>query len=327
MSPLHTTLEVDGIGLPITTVSRASQVPGLGHVAKSAVQAGDGDHSTLIVGFSAAHRRQRAIEVSRWEVVERAFATAGLVAQIADDDGTVPGYRWLAPHAKRRVASRDVVLGAATRSGPLDSVGLGCAASRTQAALHSICELVERHAVAEIWYGTDTAFVRGDTQPLPQGATLRRYGWCRHPRLDFVLSVIDLPSRDAWFVGSAVRTTTEAAIRKADQEALLLFDSWLEHDEGYCDTEHTRRQLASLSSPATTRARREHLATRVRHRPAPRPRDAPPLVASVRDHDPTIAILRSSNRATIVRALCPSLRSLAHARLANRGRVVADPIC
>lgn len=333
----QTTTEVlcfGGHQVPITTVVRRSSLPGLGFVAKSGVHLDAGDeHGATIMGFSCGPNVARAAAISRWEVVERAFATWALVADQCDDDGTVPGYRWPDLAAHVRVPAHEATLGGPDPEVAWDSTGLACGPSVEAAALHAICERVERFVVARVWYADYGLLPLGRPCLLEGGGVLHRYVWAERPTIGFVMTVITDRPPGSLICGTAIRPSLERAAAKSDEEALMLLDSHLEGDDGHCDSDAMRAQLTSLFEPEVAAARRRHLCSRIRGDGLGDPAVVSlrslleGLDAVTREHEPTIAILRQCGEGAVVRAQCSGMECLATLAERDGGATVPHPIC
>lgn len=224
----------------------------------------------FFAGASVGADRAAAEATSQFEVIERIFATPALHR----DRPSFPAFDYFTDSERAPAAADDILITAKASmshgtmepelGGGRGAVGLGLGPSLGAAKTHGLFEAIERHLRSSIWYRGLCIRPVSDDCHLSTRFVLRRY--CVDGQsVPFCLSVVvsTRSGESVLYVGSAVRHTSASAAEKADDEALMMLDSYLAGRDGVANTQAARRRFLELSGRGA-RAARRYLESRVR---------------------------------------------------------------
>lgn len=201
-----------------------------------------------ILGFGCSTSRDLALESARWELLERVLMCADVSG---DPHRNVPG---IGPDGAALVKPFVEVVARPWhdefRHGN-DATGIAVRDTYEGAAMAARCEVVERAALAELWYGTTPV-------PSPQligepGPELRTFTW-RLLSVWFSLAVFARPAQEVLVCGSAVADTAGRSQEHAVEEAVMVTDSVVAgHISHYQQTDKADRYASLMGAASTSR--------------------------------------------------------------------------
>ncbi len=239
----------------INTVTRNSLIPKGYFVSKSGLILENFKGNLIFIGgFSVNKNKRMAEKISKYEVLERCYCYY--------DFHLDPNKKFkLINYFNSKVAGelniQDVLIGPLPDGiSSKDSNGVAFHFKSYGADKNAIFEVIERHILYKIWYG-DWNVIKIYKKKKSGNKILQIRYTCFTPYLiPFALSIIKMG--DVLVYGSAVRSSFQEAIQKADNEAYMILDGILRRDMGICNSERTRKKLQSLRNSYLARKREKH---------------------------------------------------------------------
>lgn len=213
--------------------------------------------NSFIGGFSMAQDADRAVAIARAEVLERLHALYDVAKDNLIEGRFFPALSWPELQDDGLIAADRCVLGAHPFGAPpyLDATGLAYHRDLRSAARHAVCEVLERHFAAAVWYDSEPVVEHLPPVPVHADHTARLFTLANRPHLPFVIAVFAGSSAFTG-AGSCFGPTLASARAHALKEAAMLLDGYLEGDRGACASSAAR--VLSLRDAEFGRARISH---------------------------------------------------------------------
>ncbi len=238
--------------IPLKTLLTSSGYS-YGHfLAKSGICFKSEQTKNYIYGFGFNEDKEKAIMASKFEALERLYATNAFHQNIKSFEG----YSFEIPNRYKTFLPSEVLISNTLTPGEksADANGLGCHQDLNYALNHAILELIERHLLAEIWYGNDLVY------EIEEKTIIRNDGW--HIRfytsfcfdVPFVIAVLTNFNKNIWILGSALRESFLQSLEHAKNEAFMLLESAFLED-GIAYSEDVEKRLSSLKNIRFSQAR------------------------------------------------------------------------
>ncbi|MBX9703199.1 MAG: YcaO-like family protein [Silvanigrellaceae bacterium] len=249
--------------IPLKTIVNRSQIFPDFFLAKSGVKFSTfSGRSKLISGFGFSKNEDQAINSSKFEALEHFYATYDFNQNYIKKKNNFRGVN-LKNNELRDFVPSEVVLGPV----PLeigksaDANGLGCHTSYEKAVEHGILEMIERHFLAQVWYGPMSVVEIPEIHSIISQFRIRLFT----PSTSFVpmaIAVIYNLQDGIWALGSAVRLSMERAIEHAIQEAMMLIES-SSNEKGFSYSEEIEQRILSLRNTNLSKLRKEFFESKI----------------------------------------------------------------
>ncbi|MGK5595745.1 MAG: YcaO-like family protein, partial [Parachlamydiaceae bacterium] len=232
--------------IPLKTIVNKSQIFPNFFLVKSGVKFRNGfGKSRLISGFGFSKNQEQAVKSSQFETLEHFYATYDFHQDCIRKENAFKGIN-LKNSAIRNFQFKEVVLGPIPEEigKAADANGLGCHPSHEKAVEHGILEIIERHCLAQVWYGPMLVVEIPEAYSIISHFHVRVFTPC----ISFVpmaITVVYNLKDGIWALGSSVRLSMEKAIEHALQEALMLIES-SSIKGGFAYSEEIEQRILSL---------------------------------------------------------------------------------
>lgn len=316
--------------IPLKTIVNRSQIFPNFFLAKSGVKFRNSfGKSRLISGFGFSKNQKQAVNSSQFETLEHFYATYDFHQDCVKKENALKGIN-LKYGTERDFEPHEVFLGPI----PLqvgkaaDANGLGCHPYYEKAVEHGILEIIERHFLAQIWYGSMLVVEIPEKAAISSHFHIRLFTPCTSYVPMAIAIVYDLKS-GIWALGSAVRLSMERAIEHAIQEAMMLTES-ASIEGGVSYSDEIEQRILSLRNNDMSRLRNEFFESKITKR------EKGLLLLSMQLEEIITLTLNvsevwivnflNSEKLNVIRAICPIAKNPRWLRACNLG-VPDDPFC
>jgi hypothetical protein len=249
--------------IPIKTFVNKSQIfPGF-FLAKSGIKfSNDSGKSRLIRGFGFSKNKEQAVISSQFETLEHFYATYDFNQNFIKKENVFRGLN-LKNGAERAFVPSEVVLGplSAEIGKVADANGLGCHIFYERAVEHGILEIIERHFLAQIWYGSTLVVEIPEICSIISSFRIRVFT-PYIPSVPMAIAIIDNLQDGIWALGSAARISMEEAIEHAIQEAMMLIES-SSIEKGFYYSKEIECRILSLRNRNMSKLRKEFFESKI----------------------------------------------------------------
>jgi hypothetical protein len=304
-------------------------------VAKSGVLVnGTQLRNAFIGGFAIADNAEAASAAAKFEVLERLHALYDIVQSNLVDERACRSVRWPTLEDAPLLPASMCLLGPHPLGPPpyLDATGLAFHTDLRQSVRHGFYEALERHFTAAAWYRGERLVELGEPRQIVGDFLCRTFTLARRPSLPFAIAVIHEEGRSFACAGASFHENLGAAVRHAVNEACLVLDGYMEHDEGLTCSD--RGRLLSLRDPDLTRVRMQHFQGLVLGRDELQASGSDPsaLLRNLSEHLGSVpevraGILCSGVPGFVTRTVVPGLRGLQKCRSEPPRGVPSDWYC
>lgn len=250
--------------IPLKTVVNESQIFPDFFLAKSGIKFSNGSRkSRLISGFGFSKNKDQAINSSKFESLEHFYSTYDFNQNYINKNKVFGGMN-LTNGAQRVFLPSEVVLGPVPEEigKCADANGLGCYAFYEKAVEHGTLELIERHLLAQIWYGPMLVTEMPEACLTVSRFRIRLFTPCA-PFVPMAIAIIDDLQEGIWALGSAARLCMESAIEHAIEEAMMLVES-ASIEKGFSYSEEIEQRILSLRSEKLSKLREEFFESKIK---------------------------------------------------------------
>lgn len=317
--------------IPVRTIAHSSQFFPDFFLAKSGLKyKNNSEKSRLLCGFGFSKNKEQAIHSSQFETIEHFYATYDAHQDHIKKNTFFTGVNFTTSTEKTFLPS-ETVLGPVPKEigNSADANGLGCHTSYERAVEHAILEIIERHFLAQIWYGPLMISEIADAHTTLTHFRIRLFT-PHTPIVPMAIAVVDDLQNGIWALGSAARLNMEAAITHAVQEAMMLIEGSL-IEKGTSYSENIEQRILSLRNKNLSLLREKFFISKTikpkqRLVPFHMPLNEIAHLSLGNTNDIWIIDLLKSEKLNVVRALCPTAQNPRWSRVKNLP-VPYDPFC
>ncbi len=245
--------------IPIKTVVHFSRIFYGFFLAKSGIKFQNSIRkSQLVSGFGFSKSKEAALNSSRFEALEHLYATYDFQKEVIQKNRFFYGAALSNPNTKQTFPPSSILVGPVPDDlgKGTDANGLGCHTLHEKAVEHAVFEIIERHCLAQLWYGPMRVLEMKGTN-VQVGDFRMRYFTLEALSVPFAVTIIDNVNEGIWVLGSAVRHSIDAAIAHAQHEAMMLIESSL-IENGISYSAEIEQRILSLKNRDLSVAREDY---------------------------------------------------------------------
>lgn len=216
---------------------------------------------TDVFGFGFSEDKEKAINSSKFELYERLYANYNLYNF---EKPIFLGQSFSDLEKKKEFSAHDIFLGSYSNDGTksVDANGLGCHYLLEHAVKHAVLEVVERHLLAQIWYGNCQMYEIINANFIFDSSWKIRCYCTNNTSVPMAIVTVDNLEKGIWVLGSALRWPFDQAIEHAKNEAFMLLESSLS-EKGYAYSKEIDERLFSLKDPIISNLRNTYFNSKV----------------------------------------------------------------
>ena len=315
--------------IPLKTLLSSSTKSSGHFLAKSGICFKSQQNDTCVYGFGFSEIEENAKLGSQFEALERLYSNRAF----HQNKENFLGYSLHMPNEFRTFSASEVLVSSILtfEEKSADANGLGCHPDIDQAKKHAILELIERHLLAEIWYGNGLISEVKEKVIREDSWQVRFYtSFCLDVPL--AIAIVNNFEGSVWVLGSALRESFLQSMKHAKNEAFMLLESaFLENGVAY--SVDVERRLASLKNKSYSNAREKFFQSKISNKnkeldTIKKRYKTEEIIEKALGGNPIWMVnLFKNDRLSVVRAVCDSAKNPRWLRGIGSEFIPLDPFC
>lgn len=315
--------------VPLKTLISISSKSKNYFLAKSGICVKSEHCDTYAYGFGFNKVQEHAKIASQFETLEHLWATYAFHCSKKKFNGN----SFVMPMKSRVFSPSEVLISSIITPGEksADANGLGCHPVKDLAVNHAVLELIERHLLAEIWYGDGLVLeIKEKILSCEDDWEVRFY-----TSFDFevplAIAIVSNQDKGVWVLGSALKETLLRSLEHAKNEALMLLESAYIED-GIAYSKDIENRLSSLKNKYFFQRREDHFMSKIVNKnstiDATKKFLTNEIIDKVLGINPLwIVNLFDGARFSVVRAICDAAKNPRWLRHLHSKAFPLDPFC